>query len=82
MLKLAHPIASVDIEASLAKVEAGCGVETANLLRAVFKGFHIMAQGAGVPAELISGTDDDGKTCLYLVMKFDSDGRNGSKAQD
>jgi hypothetical protein len=34
-LKLAHPITPVDVEVALSDVEAGCGTETANLLRDV-----------------------------------------------
>ena len=71
MLKLASVIMPADVEAALADVEASCSVETANLLRAVFGGFRVLAQGVGAPAELVHGADEEGKAHLYLVIKFD-----------
>lgn len=68
MLKLANVIMPADVEAALADVEASCSVETANLLRAVFGGFRVLAQGVG--AELVHGADEEGKAHLYLVIKF------------
>ena len=78
MLRLAHPVSPMDVEAALADVETSCSAETANLLRAVFDGFRVLAQGVHGPAELVSGLDEDGKTHLYLVMKFDDSKRGHS----
>jgi hypothetical protein len=76
MLKLANVIMPADMEAALADVEAGCSVETADLLRAVFGGFRVLAQGVG--AELVHGADEEGKAHLYLVIKFDGSPDLGS----
>ena len=78
MLKLAKVIMPADVEVALADVEASCSAETANLLRAVFGGFRVLAQGVGAPAELVHGTDEEGKAHLYLVMKFDGSPDLGS----
>ncbi len=70
-MRLAQVVTPADMDAALRDVESACGAETANLLRAVFDGFQVLAQGVHVPAELVHGVDEEGKTHLYLVMKFE-----------
>jgi len=79
MLKLAHVIMPADVEAALADVESGCSVETATLLRAVFGGFRVLAQGVG--AQLVHGADEEGKAHLYLVMRFDGSNAIADKVE-
>lgn len=69
-LQLAHVVTHADVDAALQDVEAACSVETANLLRAVFAGFRLLAGGAQLATEIASGTDELGKQCLFLVMRF------------
>ena len=78
-MKLSNVIMPADVEAALADVEASCSAETANLLRAVFGGFQVLAQGVGAPAELVHGADEEGKAHLYLVIKFDGSDETADK---
>ena len=69
-IQLAHVVMAADVDAALQDVEAACSVETANLLRAVFAGFRLLSDGAHLATDLVSGTDEAGKACLFLVIRF------------
>ena len=81
ILKLAQVVTQADVDAALQDVEAACSTETANLLRAVFAGFRLLADGAHLATDLVSGTDEAGKTCLFLVMRFPDAHPPGSPVQ-
>jgi len=69
-LKLAQVVTHADVDAALQDVETACSMETANLLRAVFCGFRLLADGAHLATEIVSGNDEAGKACMFLVIKF------------
>jgi len=72
-VKLAQVVSQVDVDAALRDVEAACSIETANLLRAVFAGFCLLANGARLATDLAHGTDEQGKACLFLIVRFPDD---------
>lgn len=69
-VKLAQRVTDADVEAALQDVDAACSCETANLLRAVFKGFRVLASGVRLATDIVTGIDEAGKTSLFLVMRF------------
>ncbi len=76
-LKLVQPMTRADVEAALRDVEAACSCETANLLKAVFAGFQLLADGARLRTEIVNGVDEAGKACLFLVVRFPEAGQGG-----
>ncbi len=80
-LKLAQVVTHADVDAALRDVEAACSTETANLLRAVFCGFRLLANGAHLATEIVSGSDEAGKACMFLVMRFPDADPSGTPVQ-
>lgn len=67
---LAHIVSHADIDAALRDVESACSIETANLLRATFAAFRLLSNGAHLETNLAHGTDEQGKSRVFLVMRF------------
>lgn len=75
-IQLAQVVTLTDVDAALQDVEAACSTETANLLRAVFRGFQLLSEGAHLDTQIVNGMDESGKQCLFLVIRFPDGSEN------
>lgn len=69
-IRLAHLITRDDVDAALRDVESACSIETANLFRALSDRFRLLADGACLATDLAYGTDENGQTCLFLLLRY------------